>query len=271
MAQYKLYTGGPYKQNNGSAITSTSTDITVGAAKSVRDSLNLNRTENSTQEASVPNVVVGVDGTASADVETITTIDSFAVTSDGLVQCVFGSAHSLIVGDVIRIDDTTLPKDAYRVIRVVDSVNVVINELSSSDIESLTSIAATKQKGVVGEQGVENFIMQKNDATVHGQTSSAPLTSGSSDYGRSKVHKTNAVRTRKVATAIRQGKYDFVSGEFDAGYPAEANDFASMDTDASDVPDDESKSATGKREVGGEMTYRVGATPTTAEYDAKTT
>jgi hypothetical protein len=270
MAQYKLYTGGPYKQNNGTAITSTSTDITVGAAKLVKDSDILNRTENSTQEQGVPTVKGGVDGVFPGDVQNGVVVDSFTASSEGLLQCVYGSAHGLVVGDMVIFTDVQFPKQAYRVVRVVSGTELVINELPTSDLTVLNTISTFKLEGTFSTQGAENFVMQKNDAQVHGIVASVAL-AGASDFGRSKMHKTNAVRTRKVATAIREGKYDFVSGEFDSGYPTEANDFGGMDTDGSNVPDDESKSAAGKREVGGELTFKSGGTPTTSEYPAKTT
>jgi hypothetical protein len=264
MAQYRLYTGGPYKQNNGSAITSTSTDISVGAAKGIKDSEILNKTENSSQVPSVPDVSPGVDGVAPADTESFTTIDSFAATSDGLVECTFSSAHGLSIGDVVCVNEEAFPKKVYRVVRVTGGTTAVINEQSSSAITSLLSISSTKNSGVMGEQGAENFIMKKNDATVHGEAAPAEIVTGSSDTGnRRKVAKhSDTIRTRKVATAIRLGKYDIVSGEFDSGYPASSNDAMNSD--------DETVDSTTKIGVKGELTFKhSGAQAASKDYEAK--
>lgn len=274
MAQYRLYTGGPYKQNNGSAITSSSTDINVGAAKYTKDGDILNRTENSTQEQGVPGVVGGVDGVASGDWDSMGTVnvDSIAEGVNGMSLIDASTSHGLVVGQLVRIDDQDLfPNQVYRVLSVPTADQILVNAVFDAEMASITELVMFKSSGDIANMDAGNYAMRKVVGTVHGETSLAPLTSGSSDYGRSKVHKTNAVRTRKVATAIREGRYDFVSGDFDAGYPTEANDFTGMDTDGSNVPDDETKSTTGKREVGGELTFKSGGAPTTTEYPAKTT
>src|SRR5690606_25276161 len=98
MSQYKLYTGGPYTQNNGTAITATSTDINGGAAKGISDNSLMSRAEwNNGPE--FPQLVGGVDGVVAADLTAGETISSFSESSEGLVQCVFANAHNLIEGD----------------------------------------------------------------------------------------------------------------------------------------------------------------------------
>lgn len=267
MSNYTLYTGGPYKQNNGSAITASSTVINNGSAKNVSGSDNLVRSEWFSDK--FPGLVGGVDGVSPADIQTVgVTIDS-VTQSSGLCLLTYASAHGLVAGDIVVMGDTTFPRLVYRIIRVPSATTVVINEAYTSTLGALADITSYKIVGSFAIDTFGNYIMKLNDATVHGQAETL-LRSGAADYGRSKVHKTNAVRTEKVATAIRNNTYNVVTGEFSSA-PSTSNDFASMDVDGSNVPDDEAKATSPKREVGGEFTVRDGsANPVTKEYQAKT-
>jgi hypothetical protein len=269
MAQYKLYTGGPYKQNNGSAITATSTDITVGAAKNVKDSEILNRSENSTQEHGVPNVNGGVAGVGPADLTAgAEQISSVSESTEGLAQLNFTGNHGLSAGSLLVLVDETFGAGAYRVVRTTSGTGLVVNKAYNATIGALVDLLYYTLKGSLGVNTVENFIMKKNDATVHGQANST-LSSGAADYGRDKVHKTNAVRTTRTATAIRNNKWNVVEGQFTTA-PTTANDFSGMDTDGSDVPDNEAKAIGGNREVGGGFTIKHGGPPQTKDYEHKT-
>lgn len=264
MAQYTLYTSGPYKQNNGSAITSTSTDINLGTAKKVRDSVVLNRVENLTGQAGFSDVKGGVDGVGVADTQDGVTVSVFGTHTNNLLIAVFGSAHSLAVGDFVGFPtEAEFTQSMYRVVTVLSDTDVVLNILATSDILALTSIASKIKKGTFATQGDENFIMMKNDATVHGQANST-LAAGASDYGRVKIAKFDiSPKTTKTATAIRTDKYNSYNGTFDAGYPQTVTDSINAD--------DETVDSTTKIGVKGELTFRSGgANPTSADYRAKT-
>lgn len=251
MANYKLFTGGPYKQRNSAAITATSTRINSGAALNIGTSQLLEETEKKT---SVDNIyALSIDGISSVLVTLApNTIDTSGPTEAYTLVVFSDNTDGFFVGQIILVLVTGGQQVTGKVLTVSE-----FEITFSPAVQEVTDIYLT-----VGDIGViENGQYQIRKVDM----------SDASDYGRSKVHKTNAVRTRKTNTAIRAGKYDFVSGEFDAFFPQTSNDFTSMDIDGSDVPDDEAKSATGKREVGGEITYRDGGRiATSQDYQAKT-
>lgn len=273
MAGYKLNTGGgtlPYKQANGTDITDTSTDVDGGVAKNVSDSENLTRSGWKAGQPEFPNIIGGIDNNiTAADFDTAVTVDAtYSETTDGFVQIVTASAHGLSKDQLIQI--TSSFAGVFRVVRVTDTTTFVINGLWVDGTDGLSDVTYKTAKGSFGRNTESNFIMMKNDATVHGQTTSA-LAGGGSDYGRSQVHKVRALRTRKVATAIRAGNYNFFSGTF-TSTPSSANDYTSMDIDGSNVPDDEAKNIIDGYGVGGEITYAHGGrTLKSTEYDRRTT
>jgi hypothetical protein len=61
------------------------------------------------------------------------------------------------------------------------------------------------------------------------------------------------VRTRKLTSAIRAGKWNQYTGEFEAGYPQQSTDIFSLDPTYKDV------AANPTREVPGSLTYKTGA------------
>ena len=263
MSQYKLYTSGPYKQNDGSAITLTSTDINLGAAKQVADSTNLNRSDWTSGEKDSPNVVGGVDGVVSADLVAGVTISSFAEASNGLLQLTYNSAHGLTVNDIVVFDGLAAYTASYRVFSVTNSEILIINAEFVTGVDSQSDVPTFKLSGTFGVQGEDNFIMMKNDATVHGEANTK-LASGASDYGRVKVAKFDiSPKTTKVATAIRTDKYNSYDGTFDTGFPETVTDSINAD--------DQTVDSTTKIGTKGELTFRSGgANPTSADYTAKT-
>lgn len=265
MSQYKLYTGGPYKQNNGSAITSTSTDVDLGVAKNIRNSENLNRVDNLSGGVEMPELVGGRDVAAAEYTTVYSTDGTVAESSEGLVEFQLSSAHGLSVNTLVRIlaDLALTTPETYRVVRIVSSTNFVINLVWNSDYSTITNYTIQKPNGTFAVQGEENFIMMKNDATVHGQANTK-LASGASDYGRRKIAKFDeSLNTVRTATAMRQGRYDEYSGAFDVGYPTEATD--TLNTDDATVD------STTKLGLKGELQYRAGGpNPEQKDYTAKT-
>lgn len=277
MAGYTLYTGGPYKQINGSAITASSTVIDKGTAKNVPDSENLTRSDWRAGNAETPTVVGGVDGVGCPHVSstlTIDTIDQSNATED-LVQLTFSGNHGLVVGDIIMMSASETGRDEfsevfYRVVRVVSTTDVVINKQHNTSLNGNTGAVFTKV-GTFANIGAGNYTMKRVSANVHGQAETL-MRSGGSDKGLAKVHYMRSARVSKVATAIRQGKYNIYSGEWQTtAFPQTANDYTSLDVDGTNVPDNESKALTGKREVGGAFSINAGGKSVqTKDYEAKT-
>lgn len=63
-------------------------------------------------------------------------------------------------------------------------------------------------------------LVKRSTRVIAGQESYNLLTSGTAAPElRSSIHPTNNTRTRLEHTAYKQGKYNFYTGKFDAGYP----------------------------------------------------
>ncbi len=268
MAQYKLYTGGPYTQNNGSAITRTSTDINVGTAKNIRDSVTLNRVDWSVGSKEMPNVKPGVNGVGVAQTTAFLTVTSVDQGTGDLVQWSFGSPHGLVVGDVVVCTTDTgkgdLTEIYYRVVGIVSSTQILINKEHDNSLNG-NAPTLTRPVGTIGVQGKDNFIMMRNDATVHGQANTK-LASGASDYGRRKIAKFSESQTTvRIATSLRtSNRYNIYTGKITSVlFPTVAVDTL--------LTDDVTVDSTTKVGLKGELQYRAGgANPEQKDYTAKT-
>jgi len=80
------------------------------------------------------------------------------------------------------------------------------------------------------------------------------------------------MRTRRLTTAIREGKFNFYTGAFESGYPVTEVDLwwdVAADTGVSGVPD---TAATPTQDIPGYLNYLYGApNPSGDEYKARTT
>lgn len=78
---------------------------------------------------------------------------------------------------------------------------------------------------------------------------------------RRSIHKLESMRTRRIATAIRNNKYDRFTNTFASGFPVVATD--ALDTDTAATP---------TRAVPGQLTYKLGQPipVTNNDYKAKT-
>jgi hypothetical protein len=251
MAQYTLYTSGPYKQNNGSAITSTSTDVDLGVAKQVRDSENLNRVDNASGGQDPSGVIAGTDvagNTYEASGETATASSSG---SNGFLIIDVADSSDYAVGQSLKLTaGAYTPEETYvRVLSLVSATSIAVNSL-------LNGTEAANGNLTVSE--VSSFNTASNDKIRRDNVKTA------SDYGRVKVAKFDiSPKTTKTATAIRTDKYNSYNGTFDAGYPQTVTDSINAD--------DETVDSTTKIGVKGELTFRSGgANPTSADYRAKT-
>ena len=73
------------------------------------------------------------------------------------------------------------------------------------------------------------------------------------------IHKLETLRTQRITTAIRANKYNRYTGDWDAGFPANAVDSLNSDN-----------AATPTRSAPGELTYKSGAlVPVNDDYKAK--
>ena len=269
----KLYTGGPYKQRDGSAITETSTNVNTGGIKMPGTS-DLVRTVGFGVGDNENTRVVGGVACGQAEWGSLLSTTGVSGVATGITNGAgnyVGLAnmtklsHGLSVGDIVNIsnnavsaNDTGLYMGPKRVVAVVNVDNVILN---TEYVRDQTGISYSAPVGSVAHQDENNYSIRTVAGTVHGQANTK-ITSPASDYGRNKVHKVNAVRTRKVGTAIRTGDWVPFSGEF-INQPSQSNDITGYGTD-------EVTQGTSTYGLKGEFAYRFGgASPATGDYTAK--
>jgi len=142
----------------------------------------------------------------------------------------------------------------------LDQIGSTVNDDSGVD-------AATSSAGVANQEA-GNYSMKKvasNLATV----ASTILSSASADFFRNPVHDRNAVRTQRVASAIRSGSWDIFAGAFTTA-PVETQDIVPfLQTNPSNADDETVVGST--YGIPGELAYRDGsALPISGEYTPKT-
>jgi len=102
-------------------------------------------------------------------------------------------------------------------------------------------------------------ITKRVTTELAGLSSDALQTTGGNPEGIKSIHKVVNFDTVLRTTAIREGKFDIYSGEFDAGYPASTGTAFGVDDAANPTRDDP-----------GQLTYRTGSpTATTSNYSKK--
>jgi hypothetical protein len=251
MSQYTLYTSGPYKQNNGSAITATSTDIDLGVAKQVRDAENLNRVDNASGGQDPSGVVAGTDVAGNTYEVSGEAGTSASSGFNGFLVIEVAASSAYTVGQSLKLTAGSYsPTEEYvRVLSLVSSTTIAVNSLLNG-----TEIA----NGDVTVSQVSSFNTVSNDKIRRDNVKTA------SDYGRVKVAKFDiSPKTTKTATAIRTDKYNSYNGTFDAGFPQTVTDSINAD--------DQTEDSLTKIGTKGELTFRSGgANPTSADYTAKT-
>ncbi len=283
-----LYSGGPYAQNNGTRITKVSTKVDGGAMKAAS-------TQNHTLVPVTPQagsnlntkVVAGVD-LGQADWGTFVNATGGAGTEfTGIINVVaeegtdagYGNMALLMLNPTIvapavgsavmvrnsstGVSTTGVYNGIHRVTRILTPTNGTAVLLNTPYVYDATGISYALPVGNVANQEKNNYTMRKVVSRVHGVAENK-LSYGAADYGRSKVHKVEAIRTEKVATAIRNGDYSVVSGTFST-QPAMTNDLVSMGVDDTIVNNSTNYG------LKGEFVYRYGGpSGTMGDYNGKT-
>lgn len=115
-------------------------------------------------------------------------------------------------------------------------------------------------------------VAKKVTSELSGVIANNFLVSGAADpSNRRSIHKLEVVRTRRLTSAIRDGRFNVSTGKFDAGFPVVAvdpfYDISSNTTSATSTDD----AAAPTRAVPGELVYRTGAKmPVMDDYKKKT-
>lgn len=124
--------------------------------------------------------------------------------------------------------------------------------------------ASDKKRTYTGYDRVS--ILDGVAGNLRGVASTTLLSPGSDKNTRKSILSLNALRVNKTATAVRDGKWNPVSGQFQATggrvYPGTANDFATVGVD---------RETLSSKAVGGIHNYNYGATVATGiAYPART-
>lgn len=167
-------------------------------------------------------------------------------------------------GAVLRAKNTTL----------VDGVGVGGSTLGfvGSRVLVGTDVAKAVSAALIA-YNTRQPVGMKVSSTIGGQANTA-LRSGALVPSQIRgIHKLESVLTRRELTAIRAGKFNFYTGQWDAGYPAVTNDRGTTGTagvlvDSSNVYKD--KAATPTRAVPGRLTFKGSSrNAVTVSYKAK--
>lgn len=253
MAQYTLFPNADKKQTNGSAITSSSTVLRGGTLYALGTSLPANGLITGFVQLGNRTTVYGSQVIQSKDVFGAFHSATTALTSvadDGSGFCDFTLAsHGLSVGDVINVSgSTTANVDGVQKITSVPDANSLVTD--KAYVASAAAGTYTTVAGRWNSMTANQYIMLGYSSSVaNGQ---ATRTGFGSDYGiKRSIHKLEHVYTRRVATAIRAGYWDFYSGTWSTE-PVVADDISDIGTD---------HAATPTRAIPGELTYRVSGMP----------
>lgn len=117
----------------------------------------------------------------------------------------------------------------------------------------------------------ESPVAKKVTSSLAGESNTFLLSGASDPSNVRSIHKLEVVRTRRLTTALRENRFNEVTGEFDSGYPVVAVDnFYDISTDSL-VAGSTDNAAAPTRNVPGELVYKTGApNPVTDNYKAKT-
>lgn len=263
MANYKINPSADVKQLDGSnsAITATSTVINGGTAKNLgsnRSVLDNSPLGNSNPQFYGSRVIAGKDVGAAAwgSGDTLTSVADSGTDDKARFTL---SSHGLSIGDIINITGSTngVMDGIHRITAVptantFDTDRTYVAAATAGDYVLFNGNFATMTAGA--------YVMRRVTSTLAGIANTA-LRSGGSDGYRRSIHKVEAARTTRFATAIRAGYWDEFNGVWTTA-PTVANDISDWGTD---------QAATPTYAVPGELVYRDGSPlPIQDDYKAKT-
>ncbi len=271
-----LYSGGPYRQANGSLISAVSTKVDGGSMKSASSSNENFRNVLPQQGSNLNTKVVGGVDLGQADWGSFVQATGFSGLVNGItagtgqwagLAVLNKFAHGFIVGSVVNVRNTNTSQTGTGIYEGIHRVKDVPSSdaavLNTPYVANASGVLTANPVGNVASYANRNFQYVKSLGQVHG-VNNTKLASPGSDYGRAKVHKVNSIRTQKVATAIRAGHFVYASGTFSTK-PAQTEDYASMGTDEVTVNN------TTNYGLKGELVYRYGGpSGAMSDYNGKT-
>lgn len=245
---YTLFIDGDKKQVNGSAITASSTKIVGGTAFGLGTSVPSGSVMTAQIQLGDRTEVYGSQVIQSKDVFGAFQSAPVALTSvadNGSGKCRFTLAsHGLTVDTVISVTGSTGGAvNGVQKITAVPTANTFDTDLDYAAAATAGNYATVA--GRFASMTVGQYLMLGYSSSVaNGQ---ATRVGYGADYGiRRSIHKVEHVYTRRVATAIRAGYWDFYSGTWSTE-PTNADDVATIGTDHAATPTDA---------IPGELVYR---------------
>jgi len=120
------------------------------------------------------------------------------------------SSHGLTVGTVVNINDTNSKVHGPQRITAVTTNTFKTTKAYTAGAGTLTYNPGV---GTFAAFTADEWIIRKVTTTIQGGQSNTVLWSGGSDFGRRRsINKVEHVYTRRVATAIRAGYWNMVTG-----------------------------------------------------------
>ncbi len=267
MANYKIHPSADVKQLDAgthSAVTATSTVLNGGTAKG----LGANRTllDNSAfgkrnQGVYGSRVVAGQNvGAAAYSTEAAVALTSVADSGTGDKARFTLAAHGRSVGDIINITGSTGgAMDGIHRITAVPSSSTF--DTDRTYVAAATAGSYKLYRGLFATMTKGDYIIRRVTDTLAGTISNTVLRSGGSEGYTRSIHKVEAARTTRFATAIRAGYWDEFNGVWTTT-PTTADDLSTWGTD---------EAATPTYAIPGELVYRTGKPlPVQDNYKAKT-
>lgn len=203
---------------------------------------------------------------------TATGVVSTSVADSGGGFCKFTKAtHGLSVGDILYFSGAT-----------ANSINK-IHKITAKDASTFTTNVAYEASATSGTYNVDNltirfasmtagqYVVRRGTTNYVAGVANNVLRSGTSNYGiyRS-INKTEHGQTTKVTTALRAGKWNSVTGTWDNGYPAHADDSIGNVAGSTVTDGTADHAALPTQDIPGELVYRTGApTATQGDYPAR--
>ena len=268
MSNYTLFPNNDKQQVAGGAITATSTVIDGGSSIALGTAVPTDSVLTDQLQLGGRSAVHGAQVVQRRDLfgafhtaaVTIT-----AVADDGNGFCDFElTSHGLSVGDVVNVTGSTSGNvDGVQKITSLHDANSFVTD--QPYVASATAGNYNLVDGRFASMTAATWIIKgytMTPATVAGTF----YTYGINPVNKRSIHKLEAIRTERVATAIRAGYWNIYTGSWTTA-PTVANDIGDAGTD---------EAATPTRAIPGELVYRVAGQPdgtngiTQADYPAKT-
>lgn len=247
MTAYYVYPSSDHKQIDGNAITSTSTNVTGGtlfaAGTSVPASgLFTTIVQLGGRSEAYGSQIVKSKNLFGAFQSDATAITSVADSGGGFAKYTL-AGHSLVVGDVINVSgSTSAGVDGVQKVTAKDTNTFTTDKAytASASAGSYYTVA-----GTFATMTADSYVMLGYASSLAGGQKS--LTGFGCDYGiRRSIHKLEAMRTVKVATALRAGYWVEYTASWSTN-PSVANDISTFGTD---------HAATPTLAIPGELVYR---------------